>query len=106
MSRRKGEITPATIDRMYPHQVALLAELSLGKLGAEQDAFCHGKRLLRCERMHFIFHEDRHYNVHCFATKAHAETFMEKYGGEPFDPKERGKGVNWNRWYRNQAKPE
>lgn len=100
MSRRKGELTPAEIDRTHPHQIALLAELSLGKLGAEQAAFCHGNRLLICARGHQVTYEDRHYNVHCFATRPHAEKFMEKFGGEWFDPRDRGKGANWHRWYK------
>ncbi|MDC9835548.1 hypothetical protein [Rhizobium binxianense] len=66
MNRRKGELTPGAIDRGWPFQIILLAELSLGKLGAEQ----------------------------AFATKAGAETFMEQYGGEWFDPRERGRGEN------------
>lgn len=100
MSKRKGELTPAAIDRGWPHQVALAAELSLGKLGEEQFEFC--KRLMRCTRGHSVSFEDRHYNVHCFATKAGAEAFLERYGGEWFDPRERGKGVHWNRWYKGK----
>jgi len=42
------------------------------------------------------------YNVHCFATKVGAQAFLDRFGGEWFDPKERGKGLNWNRW--NKAK--
>jgi len=103
MTRRKGELTPAGIDRSWPHQIALLAELSLGKLGAEQDDFCHGNRLLRCQRFHFVTFEDKSYVVHCFATKANAQTFLDRYGGEWFDPREWGKGSNWNKWYRSSA---
>lgn len=33
-----------------------------------------------------FFCEDRHYNVHCFATKTEAEVFLEKFGEEWFDP--------------------
>ncbi|MGO6851626.1 hypothetical protein ACCS68_14620 [Rhizobium beringeri] len=98
MTRRKGELTPAAIDRGWPFQIALLAELSGGKAGAEQAEFCEKQKLMRCVRGHTVFHEDRHYNVHCFATRAGAQAFLAQYGGEWFDPKERGKGVNWNRW--------
>jgi len=59
--------------------------------------------LMRCVRSHSVFHEDRHYNVLCFATRAGAVTFMEKFGGEWFDPRERGKGANWNKWYKGEA---
>lgn len=101
MSRRKSELTPAGIDRGWLFQIALPAELSLGKLGKEQDAFC--AKLMRCTRYHSVFHEDKHYLVHCFATKAGAEAFLERFGGEWFDPRERGRGVNWSRWNRGSA---
>lgn len=101
MSRRKGELTPSAIDRGWPYQVILLAELSAGKLGEVQADFC--KKLLRCHRGHSIFHEDQHYNVHCFAVKAHAEAFMAEYGGEWFDPRDRGKGLDWNKWYKGRS---
>lgn len=101
MSRRKGELTPAGIDRGWPFQIALLAELSLGKAGEEQFEFC--RELMRCSRGHSVFHNDRHYNVHCFATKAGAEAFLERFGGEWFDPRERGRGVNWSRWNKGSS---
>jgi hypothetical protein len=98
MTRRKGELTPAGIDRGWPHQIALPSELSLGKMGEEQFEFC--KPLMRCTRGHSVMFEDRGYNVHCFATKAGAQAFLDRFGGEWFDPKERGKGIHWNRWYK------
>lgn len=79
MARRKGELTPAAIDRGWPFQVALLAELSKGKLGEEQALYCN--RLMRCSRGHTVFHEDQHYNIHCFATKVGAEAFMGEVRG-------------------------
>jgi hypothetical protein len=33
----------------------------------------------------------------CFAAAADADKFMERFGGEKFDPKRRGKGSNWMR---------
>ncbi len=97
MSRRKGELSAGEIDRGWPYQVALPSEVGEGlEAQAAMSAFC--KKLLRCDRGHSVFHEDRHYNVHCFAVKAHAEAFMAKFGGEWCDPRERGKGGNWNQW--------
>lgn len=29
-------------------------------------ALCGGNGLLRCERFHIAFHEDRHYVIYCF----------------------------------------
>ncbi|UWM76964.1 hypothetical protein N1937_06925 [Rhizobium sp. WSM4643] len=79
MSRRKGELTPAGIDRGWLFQIALPGELSLGKLGEEQDTSC--AKLMRCTRYYSVFHEDKHYLVHCFATKAGAEAFRANGAG-------------------------
>jgi hypothetical protein len=100
-NRRKGELSPAEIDRGWPFQVALLAELSLGEQAAEQEAFC--ARLMKCHRGHSVFFEDRHYTVHCFATRVGAQTFMGRYGGEWFDPRDRGRGINWNKWFKGKS---
>ncbi|TBD84811.1 hypothetical protein ELH13_08165 [Rhizobium ruizarguesonis] len=50
MARRKGELTPAAIDRGWPFQVALLAELSKGKLCAEQALYCNRRSRPRWSR--------------------------------------------------------
>lgn len=75
----------------------------MGKLLAAQMEFCAKNKLMICVRGHGVFHEDRHYNVHCFATRACAARFMQEFGGEWFDPRDRGKGVHWNKWYKGQA---
>jgi len=49
------------------------------------------RKLLRCDRGHCVFHEDWHYNVHCFTVKAPAEAFMAEFGGEWCDPGERAR---------------
>jgi hypothetical protein len=38
------------------------------------------------------------FNVYCFAEPRDAEKFMQWFGGERFDPKQRGKGSNWACW--------
>jgi hypothetical protein len=77
MIYRKGELLPASIDRGWPHQVALPAI---------------------CSRGHSVFHEDKWFNVYCFAEPADAAKVMLRFGGEKFDPKQRGRGSNWARW--------
>jgi len=52
------------------------------------------------ERHHSIFHEDKWWIVYCFADAEHAEKFQVRFGGERFDPKDRGRGSNWARWYK------
>ena len=48
MSRRKGELSPAEIDRRWPHQIALPARESQGDGYKLIDAFCQD--LSRCPR--------------------------------------------------------
>lgn len=96
MIYRKGELSPAAIDRDWPYQVALPASAS-GQGGYMAiHAFCEGLSL--CPRGHSVFHEGEWFNVYCFADPADAEKFMERFGGERFDPKQRGKGANWACW--------
>jgi hypothetical protein len=36
--------------------------------------------------------------VFCFAEAPDADLFRERFSGERFDPKERGRGAAWHRW--------
>jgi hypothetical protein len=96
MVYRKGELSSAGIDRGWPHQVALPAAVSLNGGYNVVRAFCDDLSL--CARGHAVFHEDRWWNVYCFADAEHAQKFMRQFGGERFDPKQRGKGSNWAQW--------
>ena len=84
------------MDRGWPHQVALPADKSLGQNYWIVRDFCRDLSL--CDRGHSVFHEGQWWNVYCFAQPEHAEKFMQRFGGEPFNPKDRGKGSNWARW--------
>ena len=96
MIHRKGELSPASMDRGWPHQVALPASAcEQGGYRAIHE-FC--KDLSICSRGHSVFHEDKWFNVYCFAKAADAEKFMQRFGGEKFDSKQRGRGSNWARW--------
>jgi len=92
MGRRKGELTAAAIDRGWPHQVAVPATECRGSLGRFMDAFCLD--LSVCERHYSVFHEDKWWIVYCFADPEHAEKFRIRFGGERFNPKDRGRGSN------------
>jgi hypothetical protein len=96
MVYRKGELSRARVDRGWPHQIALPAAVLLNGGDKTVRAFCDDLSL--CARGHAVFHEGQWWNVYCFADAEHAETFMRQFGGEKFDPKERGKGNNWARW--------
>lgn len=98
MSRRKGELSPAAIDRGWPYQVALRADECRGTHYRTLHAFC--LRLSLCWRGHSVRYEDEWWQVFCFAEKAHAEAFRDRFGGEHFEPKDRGRGKSWARWNR------
>jgi hypothetical protein len=93
---RKGELSPDGVDRGWPHQVALPASVSEGSGYKIVHDFCADLSL--CARGHRVYHDDKWFNVYCFAVAADAEKFMARFGGEKFDPRQRGKGRNWMRW--------
>ena len=86
---RKGELSKRTIDRDWPHQVALPAERCLGGNYVTIRLFCEG--LSMCTRGHSFRRDDADINVFCFAEREHAEKFRERFGGEILDPKDRPK---------------
>jgi hypothetical protein len=94
--RRKGELSPAGVDHGWPHQVAVPADRCTGTSTNVIREFC--KDLSLCPRGHTVRWEDEWFRVYCFADPAHAAAFMARFGGETFDPKQRGKGRHWMRW--------
>jgi len=95
--RRKGELSPAAIDRGWPHQVAVPAKISLGQRYKIVHGFC--KELSLCPRGHSVIGPDNEWwRVFCFAERDDAEKFKERFGGEWFDPTKRGKGQGWMIW--------
>ena len=88
--RRKGELSPAAMDRGWPHQVAVPARISLGERYQVVHDFC--KELSLCPRKHSVVGPDNEWrNVFCFAQKEHAERFKQRFGGEWIDPAQRRK---------------
>jgi hypothetical protein len=55
-------------------------------------------------RGHEVRRDDIDWRVFCFADKAHADLFRERFGGEVFDPRERGRGPSWTLWKKGKAK--
>jgi hypothetical protein len=90
MSRRKGELTAGRIDREWPHQVALQADPVAGENYIVARDFCRDLSL--CPRGHSVQRDRREYRVFCFSDPAHADRFFERFNGERFDPKYRGRG--------------
>jgi hypothetical protein len=94
---RKGELSPAAIDRGWPHQVALRSDLVVRDFH-QILAFCEGRSL--CPRGHSVNDGQDWYRVYCFAELEDAERFIAKWGGERFNPVDRGREKNWAMWKR------
>jgi hypothetical protein len=47
---------------------------------------------------HTVRRDDATYSVFCFVDAAHAERFCKAFGGERFDPKDRGRRSAWFIW--------
>ena len=87
MVYRKGELSKGTIDREWPHQVALRADRCTGPNYVTIHLFC--EELSLCVRGHFFYRDGIGMNVFCFAKRAHADRFQQRFGGEFVDPKDR-----------------
>lgn len=95
---RKGELSPAAVDRGWPHQVAVPEQRCCGKYYDIHQTFCADLSL--CDRGHTVGHDRILYRVFCFADPEHARRFREAFDGVPFYPEDRGRGLNWMRWDR------
>jgi hypothetical protein len=84
---RKGELSKGTIDREWPHQLALRADVVAGRNFPIIQEFC--RTLSLCPRGHSFRRDNRDFKVFCFADRAHAEQFQARFGGELIDPKDR-----------------
>ena len=89
MVYRKGELSKGTIDRNWPHQVALPAARCGGANYVTIRLFCEGLSL--CRRTHSFRRDDMDILVFCFADRECAEKFRDRFGGEFIDPKSRPK---------------
>jgi hypothetical protein len=96
--RRKGELSPSEINRKWPHQVVLPARACEGGGYNEIHEIC--KDLSLCARGHAVCHDNEWYHIYCFADVADAEKFKQRFGGEMFNPSEKGRGRNWAHWNR------
>jgi hypothetical protein len=89
MVRRKGEITSAQIDREWPHQVALPADLVRGSNYVVIHDFCRSESLSLSPRGHSFRGDDDWHICFCFAERERAERFQGRFGGELIDPASR-----------------
>ena len=87
MGYRKGELNKSTIDRQWPHQVALPAYRCRGHEYVTLHLFCEGLSL--CPRGHSFYRDDAEMVVFCFGELEHAEKFSLRFGGEFVAPADR-----------------
>ena len=80
----------------FAGKALLPARLSQRSGYQEIHEFCKG--LSVCSRGHAVFYDRQWFHVYCFSDPADADKFLQRFGGEKFDPKQRGKGSNWARW--------
>jgi hypothetical protein len=85
MVYRKGELSERAVDTGWPYQGALPADACTGAQYDVVHDYCRGLSL--CARGHYFRRDDIGYNVFCFAEKAHAKIFREKFGGDMVEPK-------------------
>jgi hypothetical protein len=95
---RKGELSSSQVDREWPHQVALRADFVAG----HRHQFIERVKsdLGGCPRGHSVRFKEEGFVVYCFSTPESANTFRELFSGEPFNPKDRGRGSRWWEWRR------
>lgn len=52
---------------------------------------------------HYYICEGQTYAVFSFREKMEADAFMSAFEGEPFDPRDAGRGSHWMYWYRGKT---
>ena len=86
MGRRKGELSTWSIDKGWPHQVALPNKQVASQRPAIV-AFCSDLSL--CIRGHTFVRDSQYVDVFCFSDPEHAQRFSVEFGGEIIHPKDR-----------------
>ena len=83
MRPRKDQLTTARIDREYPHQVELPAQLCRDDNEAQMQEFC--SHLRTAPRGRWFRKEGAWFVRRCFASPEDAEAFQRQFGGERVD---------------------
>lgn len=95
--RRKGEISPAEIDRRFPHQVAIPAAAITANFDAVQSWLA--ERSTAPRRRNVVGLDDEWWTIVAFSDHSDAAAFLKRFGGVGYDPANRDPAV-WQRWKR------
>ena len=87
MVYRKGELSKTTIDREWPHQVALSEEAVQGRNFIIVDRFCRG--LSVCPRRQHYRKDGVDFIVFCFSELSDAQYFQMHFDGQLMTPETR-----------------
>lgn len=86
MGRRRGALSTWSIDKGWPHQVAV-PNRQVALQRPAMRAFCADLSL--CIRGHTFVRDSQYVDVFCFSVLDDAQRFAMEFGGEMIDPKNR-----------------
>ncbi len=83
-----------------PHHVAIRQKLYEARQ-SEVDNFFGRPLATRRSRLQVSRHEV--YEVFSFKEESEAQAFMKAFEGEPFDPRDKGRGSKWMFWFKGRV---